>query len=142
MLFPATLAFFLAATSPTLPACLLTGLEALLVFIDCDLRKSVLVGRYRVKKGVKGLTHFLSGQNTLEEVIYQTNVPDMDIILAGPVPPNPSELLDTLAFFLAATSPTLPACLLTGLDALLVFFLADEAFLAFSNDLSGDSSLL
>ena len=68
------------------------------LFIDCDLRKSVLVGRYRVKKGVKGLTHFLSGQNTLEEVIYQTNVPDMDVILAGPVPPNPSELLDILRF--------------------------------------------
>ena len=28
------------------------------LFIDCDLRKSVLVGRYRVKKGIKGLTHF------------------------------------------------------------------------------------
>ena len=68
------------------------------LFIDCDLRKSVLVGRYRVKKGVKGLTHFLSGQNTLEEVIYQTNVPDMDVILAGPVPPNPSELLDSPLF--------------------------------------------
>ena len=26
------------------------------LFIDCDLRKSVLVGRYRVKKGIKGLT--------------------------------------------------------------------------------------
>ena len=68
------------------------------LFIDCDLRKSVLVGRYRVKKGVRGLTHYLSGQNTLEEVIYQTNVPDMDIILAGPVPPNPSELLDSPLF--------------------------------------------
>lgn len=52
------------------------------LFIDCDLRKSVLVGRYRVKKGIKGLTHFLSGQNTLEEVIYSTNVENMDVILA------------------------------------------------------------
>ena len=24
------------------------------LFIDCDLRKSVLVGRYKVKKGIKG----------------------------------------------------------------------------------------
>ena len=68
------------------------------LFIDCDLRKSVLVGRYRVKKGVKGLTHFLSGQNTLEEVIYSTNVENMDVILAGPVPPNPAELLDSPLF--------------------------------------------
>lgn len=68
------------------------------LFIDCDLRKSVLVGRYRVKKGIKGLTHFLSGQNTLEEVIYSTNVENMDVILAGPVPPNPAELLDSPLF--------------------------------------------
>lgn len=68
------------------------------LFIDCDLRKSVLVGRYKVKKGVKGLTHFLSGQNTLEEVTYSTNVENMDVILAGPVPPNPAELLDSPLF--------------------------------------------
>lgn len=68
------------------------------LFIDCDLRKSVLVGRYKVKKGVKGLTHFLSGQNTLDEVIYATNVENMDVILAGPVPPNPAELLDSQLF--------------------------------------------
>ena len=65
------------------------------LFIDCDLRKSVLVGRYKVKKGIKGLTHFLSGQSSLEEVIYSTNVENLDVILAGPVPPNPAELLDS-----------------------------------------------
>lgn len=65
------------------------------LFIDCDLRKSVLVGRYKVKKGIKGLTHFLSGQSNLDEVIYSTNVENLDVILAGPVPPNPAELLDS-----------------------------------------------
>ena len=31
------------------------------VFIDADLRKSVLIGRYRINQSIKGLTHFLSG---------------------------------------------------------------------------------
>ena len=31
----------------------------------------------------------------LDEVIYSTNVENLDVILAGPVPPNPAELLDS-----------------------------------------------
>ena len=44
------------------------------IFIDADLRKSVLVGRYKINTSVKGLTHFLSGINKFEEVMYATNV--------------------------------------------------------------------
>ena len=36
------------------------------IFIDADLRKSVLVGRYKINKAIKGLTHFLSGMNKFE----------------------------------------------------------------------------
>ena len=42
------------------------------LFIDADLRKSVLVGRHRVTEEVKGLSHFLSGQAEVEEVMYKT----------------------------------------------------------------------
>ena len=35
------------------------------LFIDADLRKSVLAGRYKVTGEMKGLTHFLSGQGDL-----------------------------------------------------------------------------
>lgn len=65
------------------------------LLIDADLRKSVLVGRYRMQgKGeIKGLSHFLSGQNKLEDVIYQTDITGLDLIVAGPVAPNPTELL-------------------------------------------------
>ena len=31
------------------------------MFMDCDLRKSVLIGRYKIKNAIKGLTHYLSG---------------------------------------------------------------------------------
>ena len=42
------------------------------LFVDADLRKSVLVGRHRVTGEVKGLTHFLSGQADVKEVILRT----------------------------------------------------------------------
>jgi len=67
-------------------------------FIDADLRKSVLVGRYRVGEVKYGLTHYLSGQNDLDEVIYQTNIENLDIIFSGSYSPNPAELLNHTRF--------------------------------------------
>lgn len=63
------------------------------LFLDADLRKSVIIGRYRPDIAVIGLTHYLTGQNMLEEIIYTTNVENMDIVFTGPIPPNPAELL-------------------------------------------------
>lgn len=63
------------------------------LLIDADLRKFALVGGSEVDGEVKGLSHLLSHQETLENVIYSTNVPRFHIIYAGTVPPNPAELL-------------------------------------------------
>ena len=63
------------------------------LLIDADLRKSVLMGRTKVKESIKGLTHYLSKQAALIEVICATNVKNLHIVYAGPVPPNPAELL-------------------------------------------------
>ena len=68
------------------------------LFIDGDLRKSVMIGRYKVNKAIKGLTHYLSGLNTEEEILYQTNTEGLYMIFSGPVPPNPSELLSNTKF--------------------------------------------
>lgn len=68
------------------------------LFIDADLRKSVLIGRYKINKAIKGLTQFLSGVETLDNVKYTTNVKNLDMILSGPVPPNPAELLNNNKF--------------------------------------------
>lgn len=68
------------------------------LFIDADLRKSVLVGRYRIQKNMKGLSHFLSGQTGIGEVMYQTQEENLAIIFAGVVPPNPAELLSQKRF--------------------------------------------
>lgn len=68
------------------------------LFIDADLRKSVLIGRYKINKAIKGLTQYLSGVETLDHVKYSTNVKNMDMIISGPVPPNPAELLGNKKF--------------------------------------------
>ena len=65
------------------------------IFIDADLRRSVIVGRYKPDHAVLGLTHYLSGQNDLDEVLYCTNTPNLDIVFTGPISPNPAELLDS-----------------------------------------------
>ena len=71
------------------------------LFIDADLRKSILVSRCQVKQAVKGLSHYLSGQCAFADAVYSTNVPNLHMIFAGPVPPNPAELLGTNNFKLA-----------------------------------------
>ncbi len=68
------------------------------MFIDADLRKSVLLGRLRIHQNVKGLVHLLSGQGQLADVICMTDIPNLHMIFAGPVPPNPAELLGSKYF--------------------------------------------
>lgn len=67
------------------------------VCIDCDIRKSVLAGRLgaHIENGgiIYGLSHYLSGQKRLNEVVLETNVEGVDIIFAGPTVPNPTEIL-------------------------------------------------
>lgn len=68
------------------------------LLVDADIRKSTYASRYRVKQTVVGLSQYLSGQIDKHFIRYQTNFPNMDIIFAGPVAPNPSELLEEAAF--------------------------------------------
>lgn len=65
------------------------------ILIDADLRKSVFMGRYRIQseEEIFGLSHYLSGQKKLEEVVNETDIQHFDMIVAGPFAPNPTELL-------------------------------------------------
>lgn len=76
----------------------LTELGKKVLIIDADMRKSVLVKN--VEEGVidKGLSHYLSGQCSLADVVYGTNIRGLHILFAGPVPPNPTELLSSALF--------------------------------------------
>lgn len=72
------------------------------LLMDADIRKSVLVGRYGLRKESKGtiygLSHYLSGQKKLDEVIYETNIEGLNLIISGPVVPNPTEILGNQYF--------------------------------------------
>ena len=72
--------------------------EKRVLFIDADLRKSVLVGRYKVTGKINGLTHFLSGQSDAKDVILKTQDSNLHMIFAGAIPPNPAELLNSRRF--------------------------------------------
>lgn len=65
-----------------------------ILFVDADIRKSILAARYRVGFKTSGLSQYLSGQKDLEDIIYQTEDENLDIIFAGPYSPNPAELLE------------------------------------------------
>ncbi len=79
-------------------ACSLAEAGKRVLYIDADMRRSVVVGRYKMANATFGLSHYLSGQKKLEEVLNQTNLDGMNMIVAGVVPPNPSELLEGKRF--------------------------------------------
>lgn len=67
-------------------------------FIDADLRRSIIIGRYRPNQEVLGLTYYLTDQSLLDDIIYETNIENLDMIFTGPNPPNPAELLGSDIF--------------------------------------------
>ena len=72
------------------------------LFIDSDMRKSVFVGRLQAQASnggeICGLSHYLSGQRRLEDVMYGTEIPRLFMIFAGPSVPNPTEILEKKYF--------------------------------------------
>jgi polysaccharide biosynthesis transport protein len=67
------------------------GLEVLL--IDGDLRNASVHKRLMVSNEV-GLSNYLSGAKPPEEVVQSTDTVGLVLMTAGPLPPNPAELLN------------------------------------------------
>jgi len=69
------------------------------LLIDADLRKSVFASKYTTnEEEIIGLSEYLSGQASFEDVLYGTQNKNLDLIFAGAVPPNPVELLGSTMF--------------------------------------------
>lgn len=62
------------------------------VIVGLDLRKPKLFTDFNCSNEF-GVVNYLIGTHTLEEVIQTTSIPNLDLITAGPLPPNPGELL-------------------------------------------------
>ena len=68
------------------------------LYIDADLRKSVFVQRYGIEENPKGLSHYLSGQVALKDIVYKTNRDRVYVIPIGKFPSNPTELFNKERF--------------------------------------------
>lgn len=69
-----------------------------ILMVDADLRKSVMAARYHIQGIEKGLSHYLTGQAEVEDVIYETEVENLYVTVAGPLSPDPTSILDSEQF--------------------------------------------
>lgn len=74
----------------------LAGIIALagkkVVVLDMDMRKPKVHMAFE-KENIKGMSTILIGQESIEACIQKSTIPNLDFISAGPIPPNPSELI-------------------------------------------------
>ena len=68
------------------------------LLIDADMRRSTILPRNLKSQGVLGLAELLSGQADVEQVLYNTQMPNFDVIFSSAFPPNPVELLNSEEF--------------------------------------------
>ena len=64
------------------------------VLIDADMRRPRIHKIFNIESGKKGLSSYLVGDATLEEIICSTPLPTLSLITTGVTPPNPVELLN------------------------------------------------
>ncbi|MGB8489469.1 MAG: polysaccharide biosynthesis tyrosine autokinase [Bacteroidales bacterium] len=64
------------------------------ILIDCDLRRPTL--HIKLKEGNNiGLSNFMMKKASADDIIRNTAIPNLDFVSAGPVIPNPSELIES-----------------------------------------------
>lgn len=70
------------------------------LLIDCDLRNSEMRAKYGLASDEKmvGSVHYLAGKAELQDVVYQTNIPNGYIIPAAALVANPTILLEGARF--------------------------------------------
>lgn len=68
------------------------------ILISCDMFKPTTLKDFKLK-GKMGLSNYLSEQvDSVFDIIQPSGFPAFDIILSGPIPPNPSDLLASERF--------------------------------------------
>lgn len=66
--------------------------EKKVVLIDADLRKPTAHHTFSISNRY-GLSSIISQQCSLEEGIQVTDIPNLDVITSGSIPPNPAEMM-------------------------------------------------
>ena len=65
--------------------------------VGLDLRKPKLQNMLNTNFSL-GITNYLIGKNTIEDILIKTDITNLDVILSGPIPPNPIELIESKEF--------------------------------------------
>ncbi len=65
--------------------------------LDCDLRKSRIHRYLQIERNL-GITNVLCGFCSFEEAVKRDVRPNLDVLTAGEIPPNPAELFETAEF--------------------------------------------
>lgn len=62
------------------------------IVLDCDMRRPKMHKVFGMTRN-RGMSNLLVGNDSVEGIILHTDIPNLDIIPCGPIPPNPSEML-------------------------------------------------
>lgn len=68
------------------------------LLIDGDTRNSVMLGVFKSREKITGLTEFLSGTADLSHGLCDTNIENLFVVQSGTVSPNPIALLQSKNF--------------------------------------------
>jgi polysaccharide biosynthesis transport protein len=114
------------------------------VLVDCDLRNTRLQRILDASKD-NGLSTYLSGHCHLEDLVHEPVVSNLYMILSGPIPPNPAELLgsnrmkrllnhlvSTYDYVIVDSPP-----ILSFADSIILSTMVDGVLLVISSDRSG-----
>jgi tyrosine-protein kinase Etk/Wzc len=63
------------------------------VLMELDLHKPRVYQRFGITQPTSGITSYITGNNSIEEIVSPTAVPNLSCIYSGPIPPNPSEFV-------------------------------------------------
>ena len=64
------------------------------LLVGLDLRKPKIHSQFNLSNE-KGMSTYLIGNNSFDEIISTTNIPNLHVAVSGPIPPNPSELIES-----------------------------------------------
>jgi capsular exopolysaccharide synthesis family protein len=68
------------------------------LLVDTDMRRPRVHKAFGIERPRVGLSTMVLGESDAASSIRRTNVPNLDVLVCGPTPPNPSELIHTEAF--------------------------------------------
>jgi protein-tyrosine kinase len=77
-----------------LAASLAVSVDESVLLVDADMRKSA-IHRIFGLRNVLGLRDYLIGDKRFDEVVLKSGIEKLSIVLAGVIPPNPSELISS-----------------------------------------------